>query len=270
MIERKSADELRLMRRAGLVVAEGLEAMTAAVSAGVTTAEIDRIGRDVIARHGARSNFLNYGAEYGPGFPGVACISVNEELVHGIPGDRVLVEGDMVSIDYGAIVEGWHADAARTVIVGAGSEEERALIDATREALWAGIDKLRPGGKISDVSKAIERRLKRSGSYGILREFTGHGIGSEMHMRPDIPNYRTFGRQVTVREGMAFAIEPMATLGSHRTVELDDGWTIVSADGSRGSHWENTVAVTEHGLWVLTELDGGESRLGERFGPLAD
>lgn len=270
MIEVKTAEQLRLMRRAGLVVAEGLEAMTAAVDAGVTTGEIDAIGREVIARHGARSNFLNYGAEYGVGFPGVACISVNEELVHGIPGDRTLQPGDVVSIDYGAIVEGWHADAARTVVVDEGAAEDLELIDTAREALWEGIVAMRPGGRVSDVSKAIEKAIRRRGRYGILREFTGHGIGSEMHMRPDVPNYHTLGRQVPLQVGMALAIEPMITLGSHKTVELEDEWTIVSRDGSRGAHWENTVAITESGLWVLTEFDGGAARLGEAFGPLAD
>lgn len=271
MIELKSAAELLLMRRAGLVVAEGLEAMVGAVAPGVTTGEIDQIGRDVIARHGATSNFLNYGAEYGIGFPGVACISVNDELVHGIPGDRVLREGDMVSIDYGAIVEGWHADAARTVIVGEGTGAERELNRVTEEALWEGILAMRVGGKVGDVSKAIERFIRRApGNYGILREFTGHGIGSAMHMPPDVPNIRTFGRQVTMEVGMALAIEPMVTLGTHKTVELDDEWTIVSKDGSKGSHWENTAVLTEHGIWVLTEFDGGSSRLGDRFGPLGD
>ncbi|NLE96907.1 MAG: type I methionyl aminopeptidase [Propionibacterium sp.] len=271
MIELKSAAQLRLMRRAGLVVAEGLEAMTAAVAPGITTGEIDQIGRDVIAAHGATSNFLNYGEEYGIGFPGVACISVNDELVHGIPGDRVLAVGDMVSIDYGAIVEGWHADAARTVIVGEGTAEERELNHVTEEALWAGILAMRPGGRVGDVSKSIEKRIRQgSGHYGILREFTGHGIGSAMHMPPDVPNIRTFGRQVPLRLGMALAIEPMVTLGTHKTAELDDGWTIVSKDGSKGSHWENTAVLTERGIWVLTEFDGGESRLGERFGPLGD
>jgi methionyl aminopeptidase len=270
VIELKTAEQFRLMRRAGLVVAEGLEAMTAAARPGITTGEVDAIGREVLARHGATSNFLDYGAEYGVGFPGVACISVNDELVHGIPGDRMLSDGDLVSIDFGAIVDGWHGDAARTVVVGTGSDEDRELAATTEESLWAGTSAMRAGGKVSDISKAIEKAIRARGSYGILREFTGHGIGSAMHMVPDVPNYRVFGRQVPLRVGMALAIEPMITHGSHRTVELDDEWTIVSKDGSRGAHWENTVALTEHGLWVLTEFDGGESRLGELFGPLAD
>ncbi len=270
MTEARSADELRAMRRAGLVVAAGLEAMLAEVRPGVTTAEIDRVGREVLARHGARSNFLNYGAEYGVGFPGVACISVNDELVHGIPGERVLADGDLVSIDFGAIVDGWHGDAARSVCVGEGRAEDRELNRVTEESLWAGTMQMRAGGRVQDVSRAIERAIRREGRYGILREYTGHGIGREMHLPPDVPNCRTFGRRVPLRVGTVLAIEPMVTLGSHRTVELDDEWTVISADGSRGSHFENTVAITEHGIWVLTEPDGGEARLGDRFGPLSD
>ena len=270
-IELKTPDQLRLMRRAGLVVAEGLEAMCSAVAPGVTTGHIDGIGREVLARNGAESSFLDYGADYGPGFPGVACISVNEELVHGIPGERVLQDGDIVSIDFGAIVEGWHGDAARTVVVGTGSQEDEELIDATREAMWAGARAMRDGGRVGDVSRAVEGYVKGlPRRYGTLREYTGHGIGSEMHMEPDVPNW--YRRRPTPRlsVGTALAIEPMLTLGLHQTLELDDGWTVVSRDGSRGSHWENTVAITEQGLWVLTEPDGGAERLGDLFGPLAD
>lgn len=268
MIELKTPEQLLVMRQAGLVVAEGLDAMTAAAHPGVTTAEVDAVGREVLARHGAKSNFLGYGAEFGAPFPGVACISVNDSLVHGIPGDRVLEEGDLVSIDFGAIVDGWHSDAARTVIVGEGAPTDVELNDVTRESLWAGIRAMRSGGKVSDISRAVERAVRRRGRYGILREFTGHGIGSEMHMPPDVPNYHTFGRQVPLEVGMVLAIEPMVTQGSHRTVELDDEWTIVSKDGSRGAHWEHSVAITEHGLWVLTAADGGEELLGELYGPL--
>lgn len=270
MIEIKTAAQLVKMRSAGLVVAEGLQEMTAAVRPGITTAEIDAIGREVLARRGATSNFLNYGAEYGVGFPGVACISVNDELVHGIPGERVLNEGDLVSIDFGAIVDGWHSDAARTVFAGKPSDADRRLSEVCHEALWAGIRKMRAGAKVSDVSRAIERTVRKHGRYGILREFTGHGIGSEMHMSPDVPNYVSFGRSVPLQSGMVLAIEPMITLGTHKTLELDDGWTVISRDGSRGAHWENSVAITENGLWVLTEFDGGESQLGDRFAPLSD
>lgn len=270
-IELKTPEQLRLMRRAGLVVAEGLEAMTSAAKSGVTTGQLDQIGREVLARNGAESSFLGYGADYGVGFPGVACISVNDELVHGIPGDRVLADGDIVSIDFGAIVEGWHGDAARTVAVGDITRQDQLLIDATREAMWAGARAMRDGGRVGDVSKAIEGYVKGLPErYGTLREYTGHGIGSEMHMEPDVPNWHRRRPTPRLSVGMALAIEPMLTTGTHQTIELDDEWTVVSRDGSRGSHWENTVAITEHGLWVLTEPDGGAGRLGDLFGPLAD
>ena len=233
-IEVKSPDELRLMRRAGLVVAEGLEVMCGAAAVGVTTGELDRLGREVLARNGAESSFLDYGADFGPGFPGVACISVNEELVHGIPGDRALKDGDVVSIDFGAIVEGWHGDAARTIIVGTPAAEDVALIEATREAMWAGALAMRDGGRVGDVSRAIETYVKSlPARYGTLREYTGHGIGSEMHMEPDVPNWYRMRPTPKLTEGMALAIEPMLTTGLHQTLELDDGWTVISRDGSR-------------------------------------
>lgn len=270
-IEVKSVDELRLMRRAGLVVAEGLRAMCAAAVKGATTGELDAIGREVLARAGARSSFLGYGAEYGAPFPAVACISVNEELVHGIPGERQLVDGDVVSIDFGAIVQGWHGDAARTVIVGPADPLDEELVEATRGAFWSGARAAVDGNRVSDVSKAIEGYVKGlPRRYGTLREYTGHGIGTEMHMAPDVPNWYRPRPTPRLRPGMAIAIEPMLTLGTHQTLELDDEWTVVSRDGARGSHWENTVAVTSGGAWVLTEPDGGASGLGDLFAPLAD
>ncbi|HMR14017.1 MAG TPA: type I methionyl aminopeptidase [Arachnia sp.] len=270
-IELKTAEQLVAMRRAGLVVAEGLAAMCEAAAVGVTTLELDAIGRDVLAQGGATSSFLGYGGDYGAPFPGVACISVNEELVHGIPGPRVLADGDLVSIDFGAIVDGWHGDAARTVIVGTPDPADVALAEASREAMWAGALAMRAGGRVGDVSKAIEGYVKRlPARYGTLREYTGHGIGTEMHMEPDVPNWYRPRPTARLEVGTALAIEPMLTRGTHHTLELDDEWTVVSRDGARGSHWENTVAITPRGIWVLTEPDGGESRLGDRFGPLAD
>ncbi len=273
-IEVKTPEQLKLMRRAGLVVAEGLSAMADAATPGTTTKEIDDVGREVLARNGATSSFLNYGAEYGVGFSGVACISVNEELVHGVPGARVLADGDVVSIDFGAIVEGWHGDAARTFIIGDASDEDSTLVEATRGALWAGIEKVRAGARVGHVSRAIDEFVRaQPRRYGTLREYTGHGIGSQMHMAPDVPNFHKHGPSPKLGVGMAIAIEPMLTLGLHQTSVCEDDWTVVSRDGSRGAHWEHTVAITEHGVWVLTAPDGGQAELAARgvtFGPLAD
>jgi len=274
-VELKTPEQLRVMRRAGLVVAEAHEAVRAAARPGVTTRELDAVAVEVLARHGAGSSFLHYGADFGvPPFPAVTCISVNNEVVHGIPGDRVLVEGDLVSVDFGAIVDGWHGDAAISFGVGTLPTARQALSDVTFEALWAGIVAARLGGRVTDVSHAIEASVRRRPHrYGILREYTGHGIGSAMHQDPDVPNYGRGGRGPRIVEGLCLAIEPMVTAGSARTATLDDEWTVVTADGSDAAHWEHTITVTSGGLWVLTSPDGGEEmlgRLGVPFGPLAD
>lgn len=234
-IEIKTDDQLKLMRRAGLVVAEGLQAMADAAVPGMTTAEVDAVGREVLARRHATSNFLNYGADHGVGFAGVACISVNDELVHGVPGKRVLADGDVVSVDFGAIIEGWHGDAARTFIIGEADPEDATLSEVTRGALWAGIEQVRAGGRVSAVSRAIEAHVHaQPRRYGTLREYTGHGIGSQMHMEPDVPNFHKRGFSPKLTSGMAIAIEPMLTLGLHQTSVCEDDWTVVSRDGSRG------------------------------------
>lgn len=274
-IELKTPEELRLMRRAGLVVAEVHTALKDAAAPGVTTGELDQLARDILARHRAGSSFLNYGAQWGyPPYPGVTCISVNEEVVHGIPGSRVLNEGDLVSVDFGAIIEGWHGDAALTFGVGALSQEDAVLSDVTREALWAGIAAATLGGRVTDISHAIERSVRsQPRRYGILKDYTGHGIGSSMHQSPDVPNHGRPRRGPTIVEGLALAIEPMLTLGSSVGVTLHDEWTVVTADGSRAAHWEHTITVTDRGVWVLTAPDGGEAELAARgvpFGPLAD
>lgn len=273
-IEIKTNDQLKLMRRAGLVVAEGLQAMADAAAPGMSTAELDAVGREVLARNNATSNFLNYGSEYGVGFAGVACISVNDELVHGVPGNRVLGEGDVVSVDFGAIIDGWHGDAARTFIIGEANPEDATLSEVTRGALWAGIEQVRAGGRVSAVSRGIEDFVRaQPRRYGMLREYTGHGIGSQMHMDPDVPNFHKRGPSPKLASGMAIAIEPMLTLGLHQTSVCEDDWTVVSRDGSRGAHWEHSVAITSRGLWVLTAPDGGEAELtarGVAFGPLSD
>lgn len=274
-IEIKTPEQLRLMRRAGLIVAETHTAVRQAAAPGVTTGELDQVARDVLARHGAGSSFLGYGAGWGyPPYPGVSCISVNEEVVHGIPGDRVLAAGDIVSLDFGAIVEGWHGDGAITFGVGELAADDQRLSVVTREALWAGIGAASLRGRVGDISHAIESSIRSlPDAHGILKEYTGHGIGSAMHQPPDVPNVGRPGRGPRIVEGLVLAIEPMVTLGSSIGVTLDDEWTVVTKDGSHAAHWEHTITVTRQGLWVLTAEDGGEAELTARglpFGPLAD
>lgn len=274
-IERKAPEQLRAMRAAGLVVARTLDRVRAEASPGVSTADLDQVARVEIAAAGAVSSFLGYDAGYGlPPFPAVTCISVNSEVVHGIPGERTLAEGDLVSVDFGVSVAGWHGDAAVTFAVGACSPERLRLSEVTHDALWTGIGAVAAGGRIGDIGHAIQTRIRREPRrYGIVEEFTGHGIGTEMHMAPDVPNVGRPGRGMPLLTGMALAIEPMVTLGSPQVATLDDEWTVVTRDGSVAAHWEHTVAITEHGLWVLTAQDGGEAELtarGLRFGPLGD
>ncbi|EPH07104.1 methionine aminopeptidase, type I [Propionibacterium sp. oral taxon 192 str. F0372] len=265
-IQLKTPAQIAMMRRAGLVVAKGLAEMGAAAVAGATLAEIDAVGRDVLAVHGATSNFLGYGAEWGyPPYPGVACISVNEVVVHGIPDQRRLVAGDIVSIDFGAVVDGWHGDAARTFMVGEVDDESRRLSEVTRNALWDGIAAVASAKRVGDISHAIQRSVETSGlQVGIVREYTGHGIGTEMHQEPDVPNSGRPHRGARIVPGVCLAIEPILTLGSPENVELDDEWTVVTCDGSRAAHWENSVAVLADGIFVLTEPDGGAAELAAR------
>lgn len=263
-IQLKTIDQLAVMRRAGLVVAKALAAMRDAVAPGVSTGELDEIARSVLADAGATSSFLGYDIGSGP-FPAVICSSVNDRIVHGIPSfDEKLAEGDLVSLDFGAIVDGWHGDAAISVPVGQVSPEVSALSDACRTALWDGIAQVRSGGRLGDVSHAIETSIRKSGSYGIIMGYGGHGIGSAMHMDPHILNYGKAGKGAQLLPGMALAIEPMITMGSRATVEGDDGWTVTSQDGSWSAHWEHTVAIYEDGPWVLTAEDGGLAELAAR------
>lgn len=246
MVLRKTAPQIALMRRAGVVVAEMHEACTRAAVPGATTADLDRAAHDVLDRRNARSNFLNY-----HGFPAVACISPNEVVVHGIPGPRILEAGDIVSIDCGAIIEGWHADAAVTVGVGSVDAESQRLMDVTRAALDAAIAATVAGNRLGDVGAAAEHEA-RSGGFGVVREYVGHGIGTAMHEEPDVPNYGPPGRGMKLRAGIVLAIEPMVTAGRPATRTLDDGWTVVTADGSRAAHFEHTVAITDDGPEILT------------------
>lgn len=255
-IEIKSPGEVERMRAAGLVVAEVLAELRAAVAPGVSTAELDAVADRGIRDRGAVPSFKGY-----HGFPASICASVNDEVVHGIPGRRVLAEGDVVSLDCGAILAGWHGDAAVTVPVGEVPAEVSGLLRVTEDALWAGVAAMRAGGWLRDIGSAVQDAVERAGAYGIVEDYTGHGIGTAMHQDPHVPNFRTRARGPRLRPGLVLAVEPMVTLGSPDTVLLDDGWTVRTADGSPAAHAEHTVAVTPEGPWVLTALDGGAQRL---------
>ena len=249
-IEIKTPEEFDRMRAAGLVVARTLRVLAEAVAPGVTTADLDAIAAREIRDAGAEPSFLGY-----YGYPATICTSVNEEIVHGIPSDkRRLQAGDVISIDCGAIVEGWHGDAAVSLGVGEIDPADQALLDACEAALWAGIAQARVDNRLGDIGHAVEESVRGAGHYGLIREYTGHGIGTAMHMDPPVPNYGAAGQGPRLRAGMALAIEPMITRGGARTVELADGWTVVTADGSRAAHFEHTVAITPAGPWVLTDL----------------
>jgi len=258
-IQIKTPEQFAIMREAGLVVARTLDVVAAAVRPGVSTAELDALAEREIRAAGATPSFLGY-----HGYPATICTSVNEEIVHGIPTPaRRLDEGDIISIDCGAIVGGWHGDAARTVGVGTISAEHAALLSACEAALWHGLAQARPGGRLGDISHAVETSIEQAGPYGLVEEYTGHGIGTAMHMDPPVPNYGRPGRGPRLRAGMALAIEPMVVLGSPETILLDDGWTVITADGSWAAHFEHTVAITADGPWVLTAADGGQAGLGD-------
>jgi methionyl aminopeptidase len=268
-IQLKSPGQVRLMRRAGLVVAEALAAMERAVAPGVSTAALDQIAREVLDRAGATSNFLGYDLGAGP-FPAVICSSVNDRVVHGIPSPaEVLRAGDLISVDFGAVVEGWHADAAITVAVGEVSAEAAALSEATRRSLWDGMAAIRVGRRLGDVEHAVQRSVQASGDYGILAGYGGHGIGTEMHQDPHVLNYGQPGRGPRLHQGLVLAVEPMVTLGGDDSIELPDGWAVATADGSLSAHWEHTVALLADGLWVLTAPDGGRAELTARGAPIS-
>ena len=259
MIELKSEAQIAKMREAGLIVGKTLEMLRAAVAPGVTTAELDVIAEEHIRDSGAVPSFKGYHGTY----PATICASVNDEIVHGIPGPRVLREGDIISIDCGAIVDGWHGDAAITVPVGEVRGELTALMEVCEAALWRGLAAAVIDHRLTDVSHAVESYIRAAGPYGVVEEYVGHGIGSAMHQDPPVPNYGRPGRGPRLVTGMALAIEPMITLGRRHTRLLADDWTVVTADGSYAAHFEHTVAITEDGPWVLTALDGGRAQLAE-------
>jgi methionyl aminopeptidase len=247
-VEIKTPAQLAHMHEAGQVVAAALAAAAAAVAPGVSTADLDAVASAEIQAGGAVPSFVGY-----HGFPATLCTSVNDEIVHGIPSrSRVLRDGDVISIDCGAVVAGWHADAALSVGVGTISAELRRLLGTCEQALWQGIAAARPGGRLTDISHAVERAVRAAGDYGIVEDYVGHGIGSEMHMDPAVPSVGKPGRGPVLAPGMALAIEPLLVLGGAGTRLLDDGWTVVTEDGSWAAHFEHTVAITPGGPWVLT------------------
>lgn len=266
-IQIKTPAQVAQMRRAGLVVADTLAVLRDAVRPGISTGELDAIAEDAIRTRGAVPSFLGY-----HGFPGSICTSVNEVVVHGIPGGRVLAEGDLVSIDCGAIVDGWHGDSAISVPVGRVAPEVTELMRVTEAAMWAGIAAAQVGGRIGDISNAVEGHVRDQPGgerYGIVEEYVGHGIGTEMHQPPNVPNLGRSGKGPKLRRGLALAVEPMITLGSPETEVAEDEWTVFTDDASWAAHFEHSFALTAEGAWVLTAPDGGEemlSRLGVPFG----
>ena len=260
-IQIKDLDQIKVMRRAGIVVAEIHQLIRDAIKPGMTTSALDAIASAHIKRRGATSNFFNY-----HGFPATICVSINDEIVHGIPGSKIMNEGDVVSVDCGAIVDGWHGDAAFTMIVDPVDEPRQKMLDVCEESMWHGIAAGKAAAKLSDIGHAIEKYIVSQGKYGILREYGGHGIGTAMHMEPHIFNYGKSGHGPTIEPGMVFAIEPMITLGTDKTKVLSDNWTVVTTDKSHGSHFENSYCIAPDGKpFVLTEVDGGRANLA-RFG----
>lgn len=257
-IEIKTAAQIDKMRVAGLVVGETLDLLRNTIRAGITTRELDRLAEDHIRSSRATPSFKGY-----HGFPASICVSVNDEVVHGIPGDRVVEDGDIVSIDCGAIVDGWHGDAALTVAVGTVSDAALELMRVTEEALWRGLAAAALGGRVTDISHAVESYVRSQGDYGVIEDYVGHGIGTAMHQPPNVPNYGRPGKGPKLVEGLALAVEPMVVLGDEATHVLADDWTVETDDGSLAAHFEHTFTLTAQGTWILTSIDGGEARLKE-------
>jgi len=268
-IQYKTVEQVRMMRRAGLLVADALDAVRAALRPGVTTADLDAVAEDVIRSAGGTPSFLGY-----HGYPATLCVSVNDEIVHGIPGPRVVLAGDLVSVDCGAIVDGWHGDSAFSTIVaanGMADPADAALTEVTEQAMWHGIAAMSEGARLNAIGAAVEDHV--DGRYGLVEEYGGHGIGTAMHMEPHVLNYRTRDKGPRMRPGLCLAIEPMLTRGDPATRLMPDGWTVMTLDGSHAAHWEHTVALGEVGPWVLTARDGGVEALaaiGVTAAPLDD
>ena len=257
-IEIKSPAQIDKMRVAGLVVGETLELLRTSVRAGMTTLELDRIAEDNIRSSGATPSFKGY-----HGFTGSICASINDEVVHGIPGERVIEDGDVISIDCGAIVDGWHGDAAITVAVGDVPPEALELMRVTEEAMWRGFAAASLGGRVTDISHAVESYVRSQGDFGVVEDYVGHGIGTAMHQPPNVPNFGRPGRGPKLVEGLALAVEPMVVTGDQSTHVLADDWTVKTDDGSLAAHFEHTFTLTTQGTWILTAIDGGEAKLKE-------
>ncbi|MCX6437487.1 MAG: type I methionyl aminopeptidase [Actinobacteria bacterium] len=256
-IQIKTLEQLKIMRRAGLLVGETLELLKSSIKVGMRTDALDAIAAANIKRGGGTSNFKGY-----HGFPATICISINDEIVHGIPGDRVIEDGDVISIDCGAIIDGWHGDAAFSVGVGSVDPADQKMMDVCEESMWQGIAAGKNGAKLTDIGHAIEEYINSQGKYGILQEYGGHGIGTEMHQEPHVLNFGRPGNGPEIVAGLVLAIEPMITRGSAKTKVLSDDWTVVSQDKSRGAHFENSYVICPDGKpFVLTALDGGASKL---------
>jgi methionyl aminopeptidase len=263
----KSSAQIEKMAVAGRLVADVLDALEAEVRPGITTADLDAIAEEMIRGAGGIPSFIGVPGRRAP-YRHSLCISIDDEVVHGIPGKRVIREGELVSVDAGAIVDGWHGDAARTFVVGDVTEEARTLVEATRQAMYAGIAAAQPGNYLADIGGVIEDIAHASG-YGIVRAFVGHGIGNEMHEEPQVPNYRTGSRGRRIEPGLCLAIEPMFTLGSHEVRVKDDGWTVETLDGKLAAHWEHTIAITADGPRILTANQASEAALETALGAAA-
>jgi len=248
-IEIKSPREIDLMRRAGKIVAIVLDILKKRIKPGIITEELDAISIEELNKHGAISSFKGY-----RGYPAHLCVSINDELVHGIPGSRVLKEGDIVTIDFGAILNGFHGDAARTIAVGRISDTAKKLIDTTENALKVGIESARNGARLGDISSSIQSFVESNG-FSVVREYAGHGIGRQLHEDPQIPNYGTSGQGLILKRGMALALEPMVTVGDWHTKVGSDAWTVSTADGSLCAHFEDTIVITDGEAEILTMLD---------------
>lgn len=251
----KTRREIEKMRTSGRHVAEILLALRELAKPGITTGELDEYAAKEIDNRGITSSFIGYGPGGLPPYPAVLCVSVNEEIVHGIPGSRELRKGDILSLDFGIHCDGFHGDSAVTIPVGEISTEATRLIETTHDALGRGIAEMQPGKRLSDIGHAVQKRAEAEG-FGVVRQFVGHGIGREMHEIPQVPNYGRPGRGPRLLPGMVFAIEPMVNMGSHGVRVLDDEWTAVTEDGSLSAHFEHTVLVTEDGPEVLTKIEG--------------